>query len=203
MVSDTPTEGRCNAEIGGGYCEGWQMDNERCWSHGGRNEDDDRDPGGAPEGHTNSVTHGAYAEHNKLYSEAFSERERDLADRVFKDFYDLYVDQHGVEPPAGHKMRLFKIAVNAVTEMRVENWYTDKPDTLETGTPYINRETHVSESGERYYRYKKSPSVPAIKHLEGYNRKWLSELGLLPDADDDGLSDDAAGIIAILSEERA
>lgn len=61
MVSDEPQDGRCNAETSGGYCEGWQMDNGRCWNHGGRNEDDDRDAGGAPEGNDNAVTHGAWS----------------------------------------------------------------------------------------------------------------------------------------------
>lgn len=186
MVSETPTDGRCNAEIDGGYCEGWEMDNGRCYSHGGRREDDPRDSGGAPDGNSNSVTHGAYADEKQLYSETFSERERDLADRVFEDYYGRYVALHDAEPPLGFKMRLFNIAVNVVTEMRVENWYTTKPDELDTGTPHMDRETHVSESGERYYRYKTSPAMAAVKTLSDYNRQWLKTFGLEPGADSDG-----------------
>jgi len=183
MVSDNPLDGNCNADLDRGFCEGRPMDNGRCYRHGGRHEDDDRDPGGAPDENTNSVSHGAYAEQSDLYSKEFSDREQDLTDRIFQDYLELYQSRHGVEPPAGHKIRLFRVAVNTVTEMRVENWYTEKPDELDTGSdaPHIDRETHISESGQRYYRYKKSPAVAAIKHLEGYNRKWLKELGLLPD----------------------
>lgn len=184
MVSETPTDGRCNAELSGGYCEGWQMDNGRCYSHGGRREDDSRDPGGVPpekaEGNSNAITHGAYAEEKKLYSEAFSERERDLADRIFEDYYGRYIALHDAEPPLGFKVRLFNISVNAVTELRVENWFTDRPDELETGTPHLDRETHISESGTRYYRYKKSPAMAAMKTLSDYNRQWLKTFDLEP-----------------------
>lgn len=157
---------------------GWGTDNDtgRCRQCLGTSPD-----GESHEDNTNAVTHGAYAEQSDLYSQEFSDLEQDLADRIFQDYLDLYQSTHGVAPPVGHKIRLFKIAVNSVTEMRVENWYTDKPDELDTETPYINRETHISESGQRYYRYKKAPSVAAIKHLEGYNRKWLEKLDLLPD----------------------
>jgi uncharacterized protein YjcR len=161
-----------------GLAAGWgtDFDSGKCKFHRGTNAD-----GSSHDGNTNAVNHGAYADHSSLYSDEFSEQEQGLADSIFQDYLELYQHKHGVEPPVGHKLRLFKIAVNSVTELRVENWYSDKPDDLDTETPYINRETHVSESGERYYRYKKAPSVAAIKHLEGYNRKWLEKLGLLPD----------------------
>lgn len=165
----------------GGPCgrpAGWGTDfaDGKCKHHRGTSPD-----GSSHEENANAVTHGAYADENTLYDEVFSDREVDLVDWIFEDYYELYQHKHGVEPVAGHKLRLFKIAVNSVTEMRVGNWYSDKPDDLETGVPYINRETHISESGQRYYRYKKAPSIAAIKHLEGYNRKWLEKLDLLPD----------------------
>ena len=59
MVSDTPTDGRCNYELDDGYCEGYQMDNGRCYHHGGQREN-----GGAPGGEENgSYDHGAFSEH--------------------------------------------------------------------------------------------------------------------------------------------
>lgn len=163
----------------GERCGAWAMNGaDKCYHHRGTSAD-----GSSHEGNDNAVRHGAYADFNKLYDEVFTARERDLTDWIFADYRDLYQHKHGVEPPAGHTVRLFKIAVNVVTELRVDNWYADKPDELDTGadTPLINRETHISESGQRYYRYKKAPSIAAIKHLEGYNRKWLKELELLPD----------------------
>lgn len=170
----------------GGYCKAWpgkgtdHLGEGRCSNHGGAGEG-----AGAPEGNANGVSHGAYTDKSKLYESEFSERERDLADRVTEDYVERYEDVHGTAPPAGFRKRLFHIGVNSVAELRVENWYTDKPEELDTGSeaPHIDRETRISEDGMRYYRYKKSPAVAAQKHLSRYNHKWLKALGLLPDAD--------------------
>jgi hypothetical protein len=71
MVSDTPTDGRCNWEYDdGGYCEGHPMDNGRCFHHGGQREN-----GGAPEGNTNAVDVGAWAE--DFYQDFLTEAEKD------------------------------------------------------------------------------------------------------------------------------
>lgn len=174
-MTTRPESKTCSATCSdGSECNAWAVEGKDvCYHHGGAST-------GAPEGHTNSVSHGAYTDQSKLYSKVFSDRECDLADRIFQDYYETYQEKHGYEPPEGHRVRLFRIAVNAVTEMRVENWYSDKPEELETGTPHVNKEKHISEDGRVYYRYKKSPAIPAIKHLEGYNRKWLKQMDLLP-----------------------
>ena len=173
---------RCGRADDCGLPAGWGTDHTgegACKHHGGASS-------GAPEGNSNAVSHGAYAEEKKLYAETFSKRERDLADRVFEDYYGRYVAVHDAEPPLGFRMRLFNIAVNAVTELRVENWFTDKPGSLDTGTPHLDRETHISESGTTYYRYKKSPAMAAMKTLSDYNRQWLKTFGLEPSTDSDG-----------------
>lgn len=185
MTSEEPIEGRCNAQTrDGDYCANYPVNgSERCRMHGGTNPGGAREGAGAPPDNTNRTDHGAYTDHHNLYNEEFSEREVDLADQIFEDYYDRYQEIHGSEPPTGFEMRLFKVSVNAVTEMRVDNWYTDKPDEVGTETPHINREVHVSENGERYYRYKKSPAAAAIKHLSDYNHRWLKNFNLLPDAE--------------------
>lgn len=174
----------------------------KCSTHGGETENDTNDKRGRgdQEDNTNAVTHGAWTDQKKLYSEEFAERERDLTDWVYDDYHGRYVDRHGTEPPGGFQLRLFNIAVNVVTEMRVENWYTDKPAELDTATPHMDRETHVSESGREYYRYKKSPALAAMKHLSDYNHKWLKAMDLLPEADSGG-SGTVEGIITVISSE--
>lgn len=158
-----------------GECNAWKKGESRyCRHHAGLEQ------GGAKEDNTNSVSHGSYVEYEKRYTEVFSDRERDLCDWIEADYLGRYQSVHGYEPPAGFKVRIFNVAVNAVTEMRVNNWYTDKPDELDTGIEAVNAEKHVSESGQVYYRYKKSPHIAAVKHLEQYNRRWLDKLGLLP-----------------------
>lgn len=198
MVSETPTEGRCNAEIHDGYCEGWQAKDEsgevingRCRKHGGHEDS------GAPKGSKNATTHGAYTDKSDLYDKVFSEPECDLVDRIEADYLERYLNSNGHEPTTGEGLRIFKMAVNAVTEMRVENWYTAKPEELETGTPLIDKETHVSEEGRVYYRYKKSPATAARKHLESYNRQWGKTMGLFddPESEKAGAIGDLAGVI--------
>ncbi|ELY91463.1 hypothetical protein C484_10561 [Natrialba taiwanensis DSM 12281] len=136
--------------------------------------------GGAEEGNTNSVSHGAYAEQSNLYNDVFTNAERDIADDIFEDYKNRYLEAHG-DIPTGHELRLFKLSVNAVTEIRVENWATDRPEVLDSGTPHIDSEQHFTEGGQRYFKYKKSPSLAAKKTLSNENRMWLKDLGLLED----------------------
>jgi hypothetical protein len=178
IVQAKSTDKRCRGHAQGPH--------GKCRHHGGATPTAAKNPAvgnGEQDDNTNRITHGAYTAQKKLYAEEFSVREVDLADWIFDDYIELYVTRHGHEPPAGFRVRLFNVAVNVVTEMRVENWYTDKPDELDTGTPHIDREKHVSEQGQTYYRYKKSPALPAMKHLSDYNHKWLKSFSLLPDAE--------------------
>lgn len=148
----------------------------KCYFHGGEVGDS-----GAPEDNTNSVSHGAYADQSSLYSDVFSDAQRQIADDIYHDYRDRYVDEHG-DIPSGHDLRLFKLSVNAVTELRVDNWSTQKPDKLDSGTVMIDREERkkASEVGViKEIRYKKSPALAAKKTLSNENRKWLKDLGLL------------------------
>ena len=205
MTTEEPQPDRCAAECrSGGYCANYPVDgSERCRMHGGApgsGSGGAREGAGAPEENTNSTRHGAYTEQHNLYNDVFSEREVDLADQIFEKYCDRYEEVHGAEPPIGFEMRLFKIAVNSVTEMRVDNWYTDKPDETDTGTPHINKEKHVSEGGQAYYRYKKSPATAAIKHLSDYNHRWLKNFNLLPDAESQ-MADDIGDLSSIILDE--
>jgi len=177
MVSEEPTEGRCNAKAGSdkdGFCEAYPVDgSDRCRMHGGKDS-------GAPEGNTNSVSHGAYADQSNLYNDVFSDAERQIADDIFQDYHERYTELHG-DIPTGHKIRLFKLSVNAVTEIRVENWVNQKPDSLESGTTFIDRNTERKrKEGEDWTEvtYKKSPALAAKKALSNENRQWLKDLGL-------------------------
>lgn len=173
MTSDEPIDGRCGAKCSsGGYCENYPVgESDRCRMHGGVGS-------GAPEDNTNSVSHGAYADQSNLYSDVFDDTERQIADDIFQDYKERYLELHG-DIPTGHELRLFKLSVNAVTEIRVENWATDRPDVQNSGTPHIDSEQHFTEDGQRYFKYKKSPALAAKKTLSNENRQWLKDLGLL------------------------
>lgn len=194
-----------------GRAAGWgtDFDSGKCRVHRGTSPDGSShegndnavgNDGGAPEDNTHHVTHGAYTDQHNLYKQELSERERDLTDRIFDDYMARYRDQHGGDPPYGFEIRLFKISVNVVTEMRVDNWYTDKPDEAGTGTPHIDKQKHVSEGGEVYYRYKKSPATAAVKHLSDYNHRWLKNFNLLPDAESQA-ADDLGDLSSLIMDE--
>lgn len=183
-----------------GHPAGWGVPDTSegpCKFHGGLADGGAREGAGAPEGNTNSVSHGAYADQSSLYQEVFDDDQRELADWIFADYTDRYEARHG-EPPIGFTLRLFKLSVNAVTEMRVERWVEDKPADLDSGTPHINRQTKVSPQGEEYYEYKKSPALAAMKHLSDENRKWLKDLDLLPESESD-LEEAVGSLASILS----
>lgn len=161
----------------------------KCRFHGGAegsgapegNQNAVGNDGGADEDNTRAVSHGAYADQSNLYSQEFTETQQALADGIFTDYMDRYEQEHSEEPPTGFELRIFKISVNAVTEMRVENWVTEKPESLHTGTPHIDSSTKIASTGDRYFEYKKSPALAAMNHLSNHNHKWLKSLNLLPD----------------------
>lgn len=186
------TEKQGDETIFVGYCKSTpgrgtdHVGEGRCKHHGGNNSGENgqggaREGAGAEEDNTNGVTHGAYADQSNLYSQEFSDDERALADRIFDDYRERYEAIHD-DLPHGHRLRLFKIAVNAVTEIRVENWVNQKPADLESGTTYIDKETKLKTTQEQVYeeiRYKKSPALAAKKTLSNDNRQWLKDLDLL------------------------
>jgi len=180
MVSDTPTEGRCNAEIDSGYCEGWQMDNGRCHKHGGRNEDDDRDAGGAPEGNINSISHGLYAETNKFYQTIMSDKERALCDEIFQDYCTQFREKHG-DPHTGEQARLFEVSVNHVKIIHSDNWATDKPESLESGNPMVDKGERFNTEGVPYQEYTETVVLKGQTRLRNSDRQWLKDMGLLQD----------------------
>lgn len=197
-MSENDSENICGYEKdrNGEPCQrvaGWGTDHVgtgRCTDHpsGGAPEGNDNaegnSGGAAPEGNTNAVTHGAYADQSSLYTDVFSDAEREIADGIFADYRDRYKREHA-RLPKGDRIRIFKIAVNAVSEFRVEAWNETRPDKQESGTIFIDREEtkKVAEHGGTItqIKYRKSPALAAKKALSNENRRWLKDLGLLDD----------------------
>lgn len=179
---------------------GWgtDFDSGKCKHHRGTNAD-----GSSHEGNQNRTTHGAYADQSQLYSEVFTDAQRAIADDIYHDYHQRYLDKHG-DIPTGHDLRLFKLSVNAVTELRVENWSTQKPEKLDSGTVMIDREERLkmSEQGAiKEIRYKKTPALAAKKTLSNENRKWLKDLGLLDDPESQKAEALNESLATILSQE--
>ena len=169
---------------------GWGTPNDsgRCKFHGGSTPTKDENPDvGAPEGNTNSVSHGIYAEINKTYTTIFTDEERELTDGIFEDYYNQYVERHG-EPPLGHETKLFNISVNLAKEVHGDNWAAEKPDELHSGNALVDREKTIKVADGftvDQIKYKKTVVLAAQKTLSNDTRQWLKDLGLLESSPDD------------------
>lgn len=178
MTSDPPLPDRCGAECrDGGYCESYPIEGaDRCRMHGGIVGDD----AGAPERNTNASTHGAYVDENAYYQQELDDAGRELVDDIFQDYVNLYRDRHGA-PTAGHQAELFRISVSHVKDIELDKWSQERPDSLDPGNGLVARETHYTDGGTQYHRYKESVVLKAEKKLSTDRRMWLKDLGLLED----------------------
>jgi len=185
--SDAREKGYC-AYIGDGrdypcrLVEGWGYPNATsglCDHHGER---------GGQEGNSNAVgneggdgaepTHGAYMDEFRFYDDHISDSLRELVDDIYADYYAEFTALHG-EPLAGEDVELFRLANTHVKDIVLNNWSADRPDSLaESGNPLVDRETHVSESGREYYRYKESVVIAAQQKLSRDRLRWLKAYDL-------------------------
>ena len=195
MTNEEPVEGKCNSTNtqDGGYCgqtAGMGTDHlgeGYCKHHGGNAgapEGNDNavgnSGGGAPEENTNAATHGLYVETNATYQQILSEDERQLVDDIFTDYLEEYEDLHG-EATTGTEAELFRIAVSYSKHVHADNWAVEKPESLESGNATVDKETHYTEGGKKYHRYKETVVSAGQSRLSKDRRAWLKDLGLLDD----------------------
>jgi len=186
------TEKRGDETVFAGYCKSTpgrgtdHVGEGRCKHHGGNaGSGGSREGSGAPKDNTNAVTHGAYADENTFYQDVLDDSLRDLVDEIFEDYTERYQDRHGEEPPVGLEMELFRLSVSHVKDVVLDRWATEKPDSLKSGNPLVDRETERDfnpEDGSVVVEsYKESVVLTAQKRLSSDRRQWLKDLGLLDD----------------------
>lgn len=192
MSNPEPVDGNCNYHPtqDGGYCAqtaGMGTDHlgeGHCKYHGGCAPGGARDGAGAPDGNTNSVTHGLYAEKNKFYQNVMDDDLRSLCDDIFEGYVEEYASRHG-DPHTGHKSRLFGISVNHIKMIYSDNWMFDRPDELDSGNPMVDKETIYKTTADgdvvRQDNYKSSIVARTQQHLRKEDRAWLRDYGLLDD----------------------
>ena len=181
----------------------------RCRDHPGR---------GAPEGNDNAVgnkggpgaevTHGVYADVNKLYDETFGDEMVALVDAMAADLYERFETLHGA-PTISQKSRMFEIAMNVAKGIYADNWAEDKPDALKTTSPLVDRETKPVPIGDgmttKQAKYKESVPVGTQQRYRREDRQWLKSMGLLENDPDsktaNALGDVKDAWIADLSQE--
>jgi len=186
-VSDVPKrqpDADCNARRSDdgrflGYCDrtaGWGTDTGegRCRTHGGN--------GGAPEGNANAASHELYSQSNTYYQRR-DEAAQALIDAIYEDYHQRFVSRHG-EPATGDEAMLFKVAVSVHKLLKADEWEADRPETLDSGHPLVDRSEKRTAQGDSYYEYKRTAVLQAEKQLEGFVRRWLKDNDLLAPEDD-------------------
>jgi hypothetical protein len=112
MTSETPTDGRCNAETrDGGHCEAYPVEgSERCRQHGGQST------GPAPEsmaGNQNARSHGLHADPANVLDD-LAERDSDGYNWVMRK-YDSYLRSAPFEDGTAKADQLKQVAVQEYT----------------------------------------------------------------------------------------
>lgn len=215
--SENTVHGRCQAtaKSTGEQCGRAAVgEHGKCDIHGGKTPTKAENPNqGAPEGNQNALgnvggpgaepTHGAYMDELSFYSEHISDSLKQLVNDIFADYYVAFTEQHG-EPLAGEELELFRLANTHVKDIVLDNWASDRPDTLaKSGNPLVDRETHVSEMGSKYYRYKESVVIAAQQKLSRDRLRWLKAYGLdrRGDVDAGDLTDLATAMMQTLQSQ--
>ena len=105
MTSETPTEGRCNAQTRDGqYCESYPVTgSDRCRMHGGS------DGAGPPEANQNARTHGLHADPANVLDD-LAERDAGGYEWVMSK-YDSYLDAAPFEDGTAKADQLKQVAV--------------------------------------------------------------------------------------------
>jgi hypothetical protein len=184
------TEKRDDVVVFVGYCKSTpgrgtdHVGEGRCKHHGG-NAGGSREGAGASEDNTNAVTHGAYADELSFYQNELDEPLQNLADKIFADYMSEYEDRHGSEPPKGLEIELERLSISHVKDIVLDRWASQRPDSLDSGNPLVDRETERDFNPEDgavvVEKYKESVVIQAQRKLSTDRRQWLKDLDLLPD----------------------
>jgi hypothetical protein len=181
----------------------------KCKIHGGSKDS------GAPEGNSNAegnsgglgaeITHGIYADVNKLYNETFAEEMVAFVDATAADLYERFEGLHGM-PTLSQKSRIFEIAMNVAKGVHADNWAEDKPDELKTPSPLVDRESEIVPVGdgetETQVKYSESVPIGTQQRYRREDRQWLKSYGLLEhDPDSKAASALTGGLDLNLSSE--
>ena len=174
MTSDTPTDGRCNAETrDGGHCEAYPVeDSERCRQHGGQST------GPAPEsmaGNQNARSHGLHADPANVLDD-LAERDSDGYEWVMRK-YDSYLRSAPFEAGTAKADQLKQVAVQEYTIWRA------------TGFQLKDGVVRRTDDG-----IAESPVNLPLDRMQRTVTRRLKELGVLEDPDSQQAQAEAAAL---------
>lgn len=194
----------CGAETADGTpCERPPMDNGRCYHHGGRHEDDDRNPGGAPEGNLNAVQHGAYASpefirqgieegHPKL------EEYQDMYTAFFEALCTQHKEVYGSEPNDFFKSRYRRFVTFDIMERLIEDYMEERSGSAQSDNPLV--EEQVEDVDGRMNVEKANKLLQRLSEWSREIRLGMKDYGLLH-SPEDKQADATRTLADVLSDE--
>jgi len=180
MVSETPTEGRCNGKAGEdreGFCESYPVKDDdgepitgRCRMHNGYGE-------GIPEGNGNAITHGATAKPGNLYNH-LEEDEREWVDSLVAGYIE--VAPFGFEDPRRERLTRYCIMIYqewaAASEVEKAGASESQPIGVnDSGEPVVRREEHHLSKRELALNTKVRQGLKSLDCLPGSGSEAAGE----------------------------
>ena len=147
-----------------GYCERYQMDNGRCYVHGGVS-------GGAPEGNTHAATHYLHAKRSSYY-EQLSEKEKG----IIQELADSWIDNAPFD--RDNKAKVSEIYRIAIDQHRL--WGAHEKASEGMTTEQI---VGVDDGGDPIEVEEENPVNLAYDRLDRTTFRKLKDLGALDDPD--------------------
>lgn len=195
MVSDKPTDGRCNAEIGGGYCEGWQAKDEngdvingRCRKHGGD------ESSGAPEANDNAVSHGLHTS-AETFLENAAQHHVDSYYAIHEALCTRFEQVHGREPMHHDKKELSQVALS-MAKLEMADEYAAE-HAVDESKPLTETQEELTEKG--VWETEVVSKIESLKtDIRRENRLLLKDKGIYasPEAQQANATQDLASLWA-------
>lgn len=204
---DTRDAGKCGYIGDGrdspcGLAEGWGYENATrgfCSHHGERGGTEGND-GGAPEDNTNAIKHALFAQRSRFYRKVMDNLDRQVCDDIYRGTVEEYRAKNG-DPSTRDLHVMWTMAVEHIHFSYADDWYADRPRSLKSGNPMVDRETRYTEGGEEYHKYKEAVTTSTKLKVRREHRAWLKDNNMTNDPDSQKADALADGIDLSLSSE--
>lgn len=181
MVSDEPTEGRCNAEANGGYCENHPIQGrERCRHHGGKTPTADENPKqgrGDQEGNANAVKHFAFRKPEYLEGDIRGTEYEDVFIAGFEALCSRHEQVYGEGPNYYFKRRYRRYVLKDIKEDLIDAYLSERQGTSGSENPLV--EEQIEDVDGRMNVEKANKLVSKMSDLSREIRLGLKDFGLL------------------------
>jgi len=191
---------KCGAETRDGTpCERPPMDNGRCYHHGGRHEDDERDAGGAPEKNANAATHYANRNPEFLEDDIQGTKYEDVFIAGFEALCSRHEQVYGEAPDYFFKRRYRRFVIKDIKEDLIDAYLSERQGSSGSDNPLV--EQQVEDIDGRMNVEKANKLLNKMSDLSREIRLGLKDFGLLSDPESQKAEATEQALSVILSED--